>query len=327
MGKDFKIWGFGYGLIGDLIASLPLLTYFEKKYPGSYKIFVIEKKCAQAVELFVNHPLIDRIKVTDNWDGVGETDREIAGACDIRDSAWQDVSMPRGKPGGWHSPKKWYNHYSFVEEIARLYGVDVDDFNEVLTEEEKLPRLCRWFDIGFDKSKEVGGYSHNNSFYMPDGKIANNIAIWPFAGYGDSHGRSPSEGWWGKCISELIRLGFSVHHFGLDKKILSDSSSYVKYTEMSFFEQIRLSLASELVVGCESGPMWIHGAHMHPAVHLMTNWMSGHLSNLLSLNPVNINSDVLFNKESCDHIPLKRVVDSIQMRKEMLDENANIRNN
>ena len=33
MNKNFKIWGTSYGLIGDLIMSLPILNYFEKKYP------------------------------------------------------------------------------------------------------------------------------------------------------------------------------------------------------------------------------------------------------------------------------------------------------
>ena len=57
MGKDFKIWGISYGLIGDLIMALPSLTYYEKKYPNSYKIWVIEKKCSQCASLFLNHPL------------------------------------------------------------------------------------------------------------------------------------------------------------------------------------------------------------------------------------------------------------------------------
>ena len=63
--KGFKIWGFGYGIIGDLIMSLPMLTYYEKKYPESYKIWAIYKKCAQCAPIYFNHPLIDRIKITD----------------------------------------------------------------------------------------------------------------------------------------------------------------------------------------------------------------------------------------------------------------------
>lgn len=39
-----KIWGFSFSLIGDLIMSLPQLTYFKNKYKDIYTYFVIHKK-------------------------------------------------------------------------------------------------------------------------------------------------------------------------------------------------------------------------------------------------------------------------------------------
>lgn len=314
MKKDFKIWGIGYGLIGDLVASLPILTYFERKYPDSYKIFVVEKKCSQAVELFINHPLIDKIKVTDNWNGVGDIDRKMASGCDVRDAAWSNVNAPRRGPwnGQWHNPTRWYNEYTFVEETARIYGID--DMKEVLTEEEMRPQLYKWFDIGFDKSKKMGGYSSNVKTYKENERIPRNIAIWPFAGYGDTFGRSPGIEWWKQTIRVLTEKGYTVHHFGLDENILSNSELYVKYTYMSFFEQVKLSLASSLVIGCESGPMWIMGGYQHPAVHLLTNYLDGHNENLLALNPVNVNSETFYNKSSCDAISYSDVVDSVIRR-------------
>ena len=65
--KNFKIWGVSFSLIGDLIVGLPQLTYFEKKYPGSYKYWGIHKKMSHAAPLFYNHPLIDRIKITSSY--------------------------------------------------------------------------------------------------------------------------------------------------------------------------------------------------------------------------------------------------------------------
>ena len=82
--KNFKIWGTCYGLIGDLVMSLPILTYFEKKYPGSYKYFAIEQKVSQCAPLFFNHPLIDRIKITDEWSGFGRIDRRLIAGCNIK---------------------------------------------------------------------------------------------------------------------------------------------------------------------------------------------------------------------------------------------------
>ena len=63
------------GLIGDTICSLPTLLYFEKKYPGSYKIWPIEKKVSFIAPLFLNHPLIDKIKISGGWG-------EFNGKCD-----------------------------------------------------------------------------------------------------------------------------------------------------------------------------------------------------------------------------------------------------
>jgi ADP-heptose:LPS heptosyltransferase len=64
--KNLKIWGVSYGPLGDLIMGLPILTYFEKKYPNSYKYYVIQKRSSICAPLYINHPLIDKIKVTDN---------------------------------------------------------------------------------------------------------------------------------------------------------------------------------------------------------------------------------------------------------------------
>ena len=76
--KQMKIWGPLSGIIGDLIMGLPMLTYFEKKYPGSYKYWGIHKKMSHATPLFYNHPLIDRIKITDKWGEFGQYDYELA---------------------------------------------------------------------------------------------------------------------------------------------------------------------------------------------------------------------------------------------------------
>ena len=72
-----KIWGTSFSLIGDLIMSLPQLTYFKKKYPSSYIYFVIHKKIAYCAPLFLNHPLIDNIRISQEWSGFGDEDYKI----------------------------------------------------------------------------------------------------------------------------------------------------------------------------------------------------------------------------------------------------------
>ena len=298
-GKNFKIWGMSYGVIGDLIMGLPMLTYYEKKYPQSYKYWVIEKKCAKSAPLFFNHPLIDKIHITGNWslaDGFSEEDKAIAAACD------EQVICE-----GWaHTPQDWYNYRSCVEETARVAGIT--DLTEILSADEMRPKLFKWFNEGLPKA--VSTYTKT----APQDSISysTNIAIWPFAG---THGRSPSPHWWSVLIDHLLKRGYSVHHFGLPSDpVLSMLPGYRTFPELSYFEQVKASLSSKLVIGTDSGAQWVMGAYSHPAINLMTNWLPNHTQNLLALEPINDNGITFFESGSCDEIPVGKVLKNILER-------------
>ena len=297
-----KIWGMSYGLIGDLIMGLPMLTYFEKKYPGSYKYWVIEKKCSITAPIFLNHPLIDRIKITDEWSCIGEVDRNLRSDCDIRTTH-----------GDWkHLSPTWYNDVSCVEETARIAGVD--DITDVLTEDELKPSLCRWFDVGLPDSVSTYSRTHDSDLSEFD----NNIALWPFATgeFSDKHSqlRSPSQNWWGMLIAKLADAGYSVYHYGRHSEpSLSESANYKRFTHLSFFQQVKAAMAAKLVMGPDTGSMWVMGAYSHPAINLITNHMPNHTSNLLALAPVNDNAVNLFGDGCrCDNINTDDVMQKIK---------------
>jgi len=128
-GKNFKILGVSYGVIGDLIMGLPVLTYFEKKWPGSYKYWFIEKKVAFMAPLFLNHPLIDCIRITGEWNGFNQDDYDIAATCEMKCTMMN-----------WHHDElDWYNHRGQIEETARIAGIY--DIKKILTEDELYPKL------------------------------------------------------------------------------------------------------------------------------------------------------------------------------------------
>lgn len=268
-GKNFKILGTSFGVVGDLVMSLPVLTYFEKKYPGSYKFFFIEKKVAFTAPLYFNHPLIDCIRITGEWSGFSNEDYEIANVCDVK------CTMTNWR----HDELDWYNHRGQVEETARIAGIY--DLKDVLTVEEMYPRLNKWFDVG-PEDPNFQTYSKQNKEKVFD----NTIAIWPFATAGDKLGRSPSVTWWGTLIEKLEKMGYRIAQFGHPKEPVI-RPCIKRYNHLSFFENIKLSLACKMVIGTDSGPMWVMGAYGHPAIHLMTNWLPGHTRNFDSLTPVN----------------------------------------
>ena len=293
--KQVKIWGPVTGIIGDLIMGLPMLTYYEKKYPGSYKYWVIQKRCAQSAPLYLNHPLIDRIKITDEWDDFGDYDKELVSYCDI--------NTETSSKGWQHSSPEWYNKVSCIQETAFMAGVT--DLVEVLNDDELKPKLYKWFDTGppvvtstYAKAKDQSQEQHDN-----------NVAIWPFAG---SPGRSPSPAWWNSLINNLINSGYTVSHYGMPwDPVLSHKYGYRTYPHLSYFDQVKSALASRIVLGTDSGAMWVMGAYSHPAVNLMTNWLPNHNQNLLALEPVNDKSRTFFEKGGCDNIDVKEVFYSI----------------
>ncbi|MDO8609186.1 MAG: hypothetical protein Q7R95_01440, partial [bacterium] len=123
--------------------------------------------------------------------------------------------------------------------------------------------------------------------------------------------RSPSVEWWTKIIQYLINSGYSIYHFGyLNEPELSNSKLYNKYTELSFFEQVKISLSTKLTIGTDSGAMWVMGAYSHPAIHLMTYWLPNHNKNQYALCPINENGLTFFNEVSIDNILIQDVVNA-----------------
>ena len=308
--KNIKIWGMSYGVVGDLVMGLPLLTYFEKKYPESYKYWVIEGKCAAIAPIYFNHPLIDRIKITDEWSSFGPVDKKLMDECHF-------VANTNPK----HDRYDWYNIRSCIEETAILAGID--DIKEVLTEDEMKPQLVKWFKTGFDNPQR-DTYSRTNEPNLEQFK--NSVAIWPFA-TGGYLGRSPSPSWWAQLINLLVRDDITVYHYGRSiEPPLSTSDKYLKCTsdKFSFFQQIKASLASNLVIGTDSGPMWVMGAYSHPAINLITNYMLDHGTNPLALAPINDNGINIFAPYrapyGCDIIDVNKLFEMIKERISKLDE-------
>ena len=296
--EQIKIWGPVYGIIGDLIMGLPILNYYEKKYPGSYKYWVIEKKCSQCAPLYFNHPLIDRIKITDEWGEFGEYDKRLISQC--------NVNLKPSIEGWEHSSPDWYNTVTSVEETAYMAGIP--DLKDVLSEDEMKPHLYRWFDVGIPAITSTYAKSKDAN----DEECHNNIAIWPFAG---SPGRSPSSRWWNRLIDNLILNGYTVNHYGMPwDPLLSNLDGYSVYPHLSYFDQVKAALASRLVIGTDSGAQWVMGAYSHPAINLMTNWLPNHNTNLLALEPVNDNGQTFFEIGICDNISVKEVLNNILER-------------
>jgi len=265
-----KIWGIRQGMIGDSIMSLPVLNHLEKIYPGSYKIFVIGKKFSQSAELYINHPLIDRIHILENDETAGPKDIILMNQCDI------SINI-----NPQHKSPDWYTQNDCIEETFMMAGFELSEL-KALPDHEQKPQLYKWWK----------NYDSIN---------IKTISIFPFAGYGVMSKRSPSSKWWSNLIPKIITSGYNVFHFGSpNEPVLSENSKYVNLTHLPFFDMIKLAMTTKISIGTDSGSSWAIGAYGHNQINLLTNYPE--FSNgLIPSNCLN-RSVNLFALNGCDNI-------------------------
>ena len=289
-----KIWGTSFSLIGDLIMSLPQLHYFKNKYKEIYTYFVIHKKISYCAPLFFNHPLIDKILISEKWGGFGLNDYNLASSCDVTTVNFDHRNkniLDRN-----HQIKDWYNYHTCIDECA--FMSNITDLNKFINEDEKFPYLYKWFDSGFEVIQKKGAYTNDKKDSKENHILKNSISIWPFAGYGRSKNRNPDPIWWKKLIDIFIRNKINVYHLGyVNEPILSVNNNYYhNLTKLDFFSQIKISLGSKLALGTDSGSMWVLAAYSHPSITLITNWYDNHNKNFKSLVPQYKNGDFIFKE-------------------------------
>lgn len=259
--KNFKILGVRQSLIGDCLMGLPVLNFLEKRFPDSYKYWHISKKCAQAGALFYNHPLIDKIIITDCEEGFGRRDIELAKYCDLVINTTPQHPLEHD----------WHNYRSMVEETWIMAGIPLNEYH-YLSDDEKTPTLTKWFDINKQK---------------------NTIAIHCFAGYGRDNHRSPNLVWWKSLIPILQKSGFEILRLGHPAEPYLENVKDLR--NLCFFDQVKLALESDTYIGTDSGFSLVMGAYKHPQITLLTNWNVNHNRNFNCLEPVNKNNITLFN--------------------------------
>lgn len=282
MGKDFKIWGVRSGLLGDMVMAIPLLTLLEKKYPGSFKYWQIARKCQQGEPLFHHHPLINQIVISDCEEGQGPKDLEIMKTCQVVLN-----TTPQ------HRDDRFPNFRNIYEETAHMAGFSEDEYN-LLTEDEKRPKLVKWFDI-----ENLGPKT---------------ISFWPVAGYAKWHSRNPSRQWYEKLLSMLYAEGFTIYQCGHPNDYtFAPHPQHIDCRYFPFFDQIKKSLGTSIALATDSGSSLILGAYGFNQISLLTNhWeYPRHIQNFYAFGTNNFNNYSFFGLNGCDNIKQKEVFDKI----------------
>jgi ADP-heptose:LPS heptosyltransferase len=263
-------------LLGDMYCGLAVTSHYKKLYPEAEIIFPIAGKCAQAAPLYFQHPDINTIYIFDGKEGPESArDFDLIKSCDI--TVDPNPQHPMGE--------NWFNERNVYEETWIMAGLELEDYKKLNTEDQ-CPRLYKNFTLPIKHTQK---------------KV---IGIWAQAGYaiGNTSKRNPSKSYWQDLINNLISKDFEIWQFGSERDWVFDSHPDLKrFNSQSFFDQIRYSLLTDLVLGTDSGSSLILGGYRHPQISLLRMYKEdGHNKNPLAFSSINPNN-YSFVSESDTH--------------------------
>lgn len=294
IGKDVRCWGVRGSQIGDIIMSLPILNWLERRFPDCYKHWQIARKHVHAAPLFYNHPLIDKLVISDGDEGMGPNDHAIASTCQIRFNVMPQHPEPH---------VVWPNVRTIWEETWVMAGLPLSEYHALPVEQQRA-KLVQWFKVEKQPKKT--------------------IAYWPCAQYGQVqawHPRSASHKWAFELATRLQFQGYKVIQYGHpdDFKDCPHNGAVcaVDAREVSFMDQVKESLGCDLVIGTDSGAGLVIGAYESvPQISLLTNHYPGHNVNLKAFETNSPLNRSFVGVGSADNISIDEVISSV---KEMIN--------
>ncbi len=258
--------------------ALVQAAYVRAHCPDAYIHWVVAAKCSQAAPLYLNHPAIDRILVTESSEGYGAREMDIAKTCNVVFNP-----LPQHPDGDI-----WPNLRGIYAESWVMSGLSESGYRE-LSASEQVPHLSQWF-----KTE----------------RRAKSIAIWPGARQGEKENRrNPPYQWWVQLCTRLEDMGYTVYQCGHP----NDGGPFgLDVRQRSFMDLIALSLGCDLAIGTDSGSMVALAAyHSTPTLSLLSPHWPSHTSNKLAFGPLGARHTNLWAPSNHEH-DIEKVVDTVR---------------
>lgn len=299
MNKDNPRIFIGRGtMLGDVLATLSFVAYLKKRWPKSTIVFAMGKKSAQASMLYLSHPLISEIFITDGAEDLeSERDFAMVKSCDI-----VFPLNPR------HRDNEYPKRRNIYSESAHMQGLDEELYEGVLTAEDKIPKLVKWW---YPVKRPFGDKRTVLFTGMPN--------------YGRESKRWVSKKYLEELVLKLVESGYCVIQSGgeQDESWFSDwditegfpvdATNYKRINERCFFEQIQIANEVDCIVGSDSGMSLILGAYRLPQVSLIPiHW--GNHNNPSALSTNNPNNISFYSFNGTDDINQDSVLDAIKQK-------------
>ncbi len=257
-----------HGLRGDLAINLPAIEAVAKANPGMLIDLPINKQFADMAPLFLNHPYINSVLITDEYEKFpSDKDKEV-----LFKRKYNHVLNPMAR----HKKDDWWR--IMHQTAAVLY--DYSENDETLTPDQQQINLVKWFDV--EKQEKTvcfapfAGHAYNkNNDKMLKIEKANIIAEY------------------------LADKGYRIIHLGGPGEPCLDWVSCVQ--PKSYFDSVKCMLGSDLLIHADTGMGWIASGYQHKQLGLYGHRYYGK-DCVKNIQPVNPNAAYL-DAEMVNDIP------------------------
>jgi hypothetical protein len=271
---------FNQGQVGDLCINTVAARLFKLQHPDETLIMSVNKKYADLIPLFYNHPHIDGFKIWDGYDDFSKKDIDWIIANQDKYTIYP--TMPQ------HTSNDWWMFNHQAKECCLMNGL----LDTKLLNNDYSCYLEKWFDLSPFLFKR------------------RNIAFAPFAGwYNKNNDKKLTIEKAQSLATDISKLGFAVLQIGgKDEPKLNDTWK----VETSYVDSLKNILASELLVTTDTWAAWYSSAYKHKTIGLYSNnyYTKNGINHISSIQPINENA-IYLDSYNVNDIPNELILDKI----------------
>lgn len=256
-----------HGQYGDLALNLPAISYLNKNSDWQVDM-PIHKNYREVAPLFLNHPHLNSIIITDEYEKFpNETDRKV-----LSGKRYDKIFNPMAAP-------RIHNWWHYMHQASRvLHDYDLG----VLPHENCQIELNQWFDV--EKNRDT-------------------VAIAPFGGfYNVNNDKMLKIGRAQEIVNLLLAKGFKVLQIGGGGEPELEGTMFPK---TNYFESIRAILGCKLFIHCDTGSGWFISGYKFPQLGLYSHAYYGK-KYINAIQPVTPNG-VFLSEENVNQISLDKI--------------------
>lgn len=245
-----KAIGFNQGQIGDLAMNIIACRSFKELYPDSHLVFGINKKYESCAPIFYHNPLIDEIKIWENYDNwPSSSDLDY-----INNNNFNIVFNPMPS----HKNNLWYLQEHHTSAVCKMHDLPTPDNLQI--------DLVEWFDT-LDEYKDFIAFTTFSSA----GKI-----------------RDIPKEVSNQIIDYVHSLGYKTVQLGLNSH--EKLNTTLPPIGGSIFDDVKIAKSCKMLITADTGMNWVMSGYRSKVLGLYASSSYPHIAPIQNRTPVNPNA-------------------------------------